>query len=91
MESNYIPIPKDFRRTVEALVSGRKSVHLNYVTDLRELLSATAIIKELRTKNQAEFAVLSTGEEIRLDHLVRVDNVLAPGYEGYDFGNSCAL
>ncbi len=91
MESNYIPIAEGFRRTVEALVSRRKSVHINYVTDLRELLSATAIIKELRNKNQADYAVLSNGEEIRLDRLVRVDNVLAPGYEGYDFGNSCAL
>ncbi len=91
MESNYIPVAGGFRQTVEALVSQRKSVHINYVTDLRELLSATAIIKALHTKNQAEFAVLSNGEEIRLDRLVRVAHVPAPGYEGYDFGNSCAL
>ncbi len=91
MESNYIPIPEDFHGTIEALVAGRKSVPIDYVTELRELLSATAIIKELRIKDQAEFAVLSNGEEIRLDRLVRVAHVQAPGYEGYDFGNSCAL
>lgn len=91
MESNYIPVAGSFRQTVEALVSQRKSVHINYVTHLRELLSATAIIKAVHTKNQAEFAVLSNGEEIRLDRIVRLDNTLAPGYEAYDFGNSCAL
>jgi len=91
METNYTPIANRFRRELATLIAQRKSVPIDYTTELRELLSTTAIIKELYTNDQAEYASLSNGEAIRLDRIVRANGIVAPGYEGYDFGNSCAL
>jgi Rho-binding antiterminator len=91
MESDYKPVESHFRQSIESLVAERKKVTFNYVTDLRELLTATGLAREVVSRNGADYLTLSTGEEIRLDRIVRVDNTLAPGYESYDFGNSCAL
>ena len=91
MESDYKPVANQFRQDVEALVAERKKVTLNYTTELRELLTTTGLVRELTNRDGADYLVLNTGEEIRLDRIVRLGNTLAPGYEGYDFGNSCAL
>ncbi len=91
MESDYKPVANHFRQAVESLVAERKKATLNYVTDLRELLTTTGLAREIVSRGGADYLTLSTGEEIRLDRIVRLDNTLAPGYESYDFGNSCAL
>ncbi len=91
MESDYKPVEKEFRQAVEALAARREKVNINYITDLRELLTTTGMIKELSVRDGAEYARLSTGEEIRLDRIVRLNDALAPGYGNYEFGNSCAL
>ncbi len=91
MESDYKPVEPHFRQSIESLVAERKKVTLNYLTDLRELLTATGLVREITHRNGADYLTLNTGEEIRLDRIVRADNTLAPGYEGYDFGNSCSL
>ena len=91
MESDYKPVAGDFRRAVESLVAERKKATLNYITDLRELLATTGLAREIVSRDGADYLTLSTGEEIRLDRIVRLDDTLAPGYENYDFGNSCAL
>jgi Rho-binding antiterminator len=91
MESNYKPVENRFRQAIESLVAARKKATFNYITDLRELLTTTGLAREVVSRNGADYLTLSTGEEIRLDRIVRVDNTLAPGYESYDFGNSCAL
>lgn len=91
MESDYKPVESHFRQSIESLVAERKKVTLNYITDLRELLTTTGLVREITRRNGADYLTLNTGEEIRLDRIVRVENTLAPGYEGYDFGNSCAL
>lgn len=91
MESDYKPVAGHFRQSMESLVAERKKATLNYLTELRELLTTTGLVREIIRRDGAEYASMSNGEEIRLDRIVRVDNTLAPGYEGYDFGNSCAL
>ena len=91
MESDYRPVESHFRGAMEALVAERKKVTFNYITDLRELLTTTGLVREITRRDGTEYVSLSNGEEIRLDRIVRVDNTLAPGYESYDFGNSCAL
>ncbi len=91
MESDYKPVASHFRQTIQSLVAERKKATFNYITDLRELLTTTGLAREVVSREGADFLTLSTGEEIRLDRIVRVDNTLAPGFENYDFGNSCAL
>jgi Rho-binding antiterminator len=91
MERDYKPVANHFRHLLENLIAERKKVTFNHITDLRELLTTTGLPREITSRNGVDYLTLSTGEEIRLDRIVRVGNTLAPGYESYDFGNSCAL
>lgn len=91
MEKEYKPIDSGLRQEIASLVAQKKAVTLNYITDLLELLSSTAIIKQVYTKDAAEYIELATGEDIRLDRIVRLNGAVSPAYSGYDFGNSCSL
>ena len=91
MESDYKLVTNHFRQAIEALITERKKVTLNYITNLRELLTTTGLMREITRRDGADYLTMNTGEEIRLDRIVRVDNNLATGYESYDFGNSCTL
>ncbi len=80
-----------FRREVARLAQEKQFVDIDYISDIRELLPKRAMIYEMFSRNEAEFIRLGSGEEIRLDKLVRINGMISPGYSDYDFGNSCAL
>ncbi len=90
MNALYTSIEVDFRGELELLIKQRKYVGLLYFTPLHELLSTTAILKELYTLNDDQYLRLSTGEEVRLDLLVSANERLAPGYDYFeDFTCDC--
>jgi Rho-binding antiterminator len=91
MKSNQTTIDNSFRAHIEALSAQKKYVGINYLTDINELLSVTAIIKGLPVKDGVEYAQLSNGEEIRLDKIVRADGKTSPDYPDYDFSYNCSL
>ena len=84
MEQAYRPIDSDFRRTLEQLIDEKPFIRIQYYSDIREFLNTTAMPKELIQKDRAEYLRLATGEEIRLDRLVRLGDNPAPGY-GADY------
>ena len=90
MNSLNTPIKEDFLSEVAMLIKQRKYIGLLYFTPLHELLSTTAILKELYTIKEVWNLRLSTGEEVRLDLLVSVNEQLAPGYNYFeDFTCDC--
>ncbi len=89
MTTQYKPVEEGFRGELETLIKQRKYVGLLYLTPLRELLTTTAILKELYTGQEAEYVRLSTGEEVRLDLLVSVNERQAPGYDYDDYTCDC--
>ncbi len=89
MNTPYAPVQEGFRAELEMLIKQRKYVGLLYLTPLRELLSTTAILKELYTGPEAQYVRLSTGEEVRLDWLVSVNERQAPGYDYDDYTCDC--
>lgn len=58
----------------------RPFIRIQYYSDIREFFTVTAVPKELFERNGEPYLRLATGEEIRLDRLVRVGNTPAPGY-----------
>lgn len=60
------------------------NVKLQYFTEIREFITVMAVVKNLYTKDGEEFLVLSTGDEIRLDRIVRIDEVTSPTYSHID-------
>lgn len=84
METTYKPIDCNFYDVLEAAATENRYVKIYYYTEIGEMLSAMAVVKNIYTKDKMEFLVLSTGEEIRLDRIVRIDDVPAPNYDSFD-------
>ncbi|PKV76010.1 hypothetical protein [Pontibacter ramchanderi] len=81
MASSYQPIDQAYHALLTSLVSKRAAVRLQFYSDIGEFLTLHATLKELMHRDGAEYLVLTTGEEIRLDRLVRIDDKPAPGYD----------
>jgi Rho-binding antiterminator len=91
VEKEYKLVDSAFRREVQKLAQEKQFVDIDYISDIKELLPKRAMIHEMFSRDEAEFIKLGSGEEIRLDKLVRINGKVSPGYPEYDFGNSCAL
>lgn len=89
METNTTAAPltdADFR----ALIPLNKYVRLDYFTDLREFIRTDGLTKRMVTIDGVDHLELATGEQIPLDHLIRIDGHLSPRYPGYDdYSCSC--
>lgn len=84
MENTYKPIDCGFHDHLEAAATLGKYVKLQYFTDIHEFMTAMAVIKDIVTKDKMEFLVLNTGEEIRLDRVVSIDEIISPEYPDMD-------
>jgi len=90
MPTDYQPIACGFYDELEAVPTRKKQVYLQYFNDLRQLCQGTTTIKTFVTRDGAEYAILASGEEIRLDHIIRIDDTPAPGFAEYpDFRCAC--
>lgn len=89
METPYQPITSEFRQQIDVLIDRKKYVGILYFSPLHELLSTTSIIKEISTLEGMPFMRLVTGEEIRLDQIINIDGIPAPGYDIEDFTCDC--
>ena len=85
----YKPINCDFHSVLEDLATRGAFSRIQYYSDINEFITAQAIIKDLYTKEKEEFMVLSNGDIIRLDRIVRVNDHAAPGYDEEYFKCDC--
>lgn len=81
MSSIYKPIDPTFHQELQKLVAKRAGTRIQFYTAIHEFMTLHATLKELITKDDAEYLVLTTGEEIRLDRIVRIGDRPAPGYD----------
>lgn len=90
MSPDYTPIDCHFYDELEAAAAQRRRVALQYFNDLRQLCLGSGIIDTLFIREKVEFMRLKSGEEIRLDHIIRLDDQPAPAYADYpDFSCGC--
>ncbi len=90
MATTYQPIACGFYDELEALATRKKQVYLQYFNDLRQLCQESAVLKTFFVRDHVEYAQLASGAEVRLDHIIRVDDLTAPGYADYpDFRCGC--
>jgi Rho-binding antiterminator len=85
----YQPVEQSFYQEIEQYREKRKYIGIHYFTELHEYISTTAIIKEIVSHDEAEYILLTTGEKVRLDWIVRLDGKPAPGYNISDFTCDC--
>ena len=85
----YQAIPADFQDEIREYLRRRKYIRIHYFNAYHEYISTTAIIKEFFDQQNGSYIRLSSGEEVRLDRLVRLDGKPAPGYDIEDFTCDC--
>ena len=76
--SNYIPIDCNFYDELEALATLREQAHIIYRNENEEETSVTDLIRDFYIRDKAEFMLLASGQSIRLDRLIRVNDKVVP-------------
>ncbi|MDQ2793257.1 MAG: Rho-binding antiterminator [Bacteroidota bacterium] len=90
MSPAYTPIDCHFYDRLEAAATQRRRVALQYFNDLRQLCLDSGVIDTFFIREKVEYLRLKSGEEIRLDHLICLDDTPAPLYADYpDFSGGC--
>ena len=90
LATDYQPIACDFYDVLEAAATRHQQVYLQYFNDLRELCQGPATIRTFVTRDHAEYAQLASGEEVRLDRIIRLDDTPAPAFASYpDYRCGC--
>jgi Rho-binding antiterminator len=88
--TDYQPIACGFYDVLEAAATRKQQVYLQYFNDLRQLCQESTILRTFTTREHVEYAVLASGEEVRLDNIIRLDDTAAPAYAEYpDFRCGC--
>jgi Rho-binding antiterminator len=82
--NTYKPVDTTYLAQINVFVRAKKAVRIQYFTDINEFITTVAIIKNTFEKEGATYMDLSSGEEVRLDRIVRIEDKPAPGYDtGY--------
>lgn len=89
IKENYEPVSENFHQKILDLIAKRKFIKVHYFNEYHEYISSTTILKEIITNARGDFALGNTGEEIRLDKIVRLEGQAAPGYSIEDFTCDC--
>lgn len=90
MDTSYQPIAPSFQHELQTAATQRRRVALQYFNDLRQLCLCSGVIDAFFASGDVESMRLKSGEEIRLDHIIRVDDTPAPAYADYpDFSCGC--
>lgn len=84
--SDYRPINCGFHEWLLHFATKAEAVELELVSDTGEIISRKAIVKDVFTKDSAEYVLLDTEEVFRLDFIRRLAGMEAPGYCGVDTG-----
>lgn len=79
MESLYIPISCSYYDRLEAWAVRREQVHIIFKQPEHDSeQQAEGIIADLFSKDKAEYLELRSGERIRLDYIISVNNIAVP-------------
>ncbi|MBF9254550.1 hypothetical protein I2I11_14695 [Pontibacter sp. 172403-2] len=81
MSHTYKPVAQEFRAMLAALAARKSYVRIQFFSDIHEFFTRNAIVKGLYFKGEEEYLELLTGEQVRLDRIVRVGDIPAPGYD----------
>lgn len=77
-QEKYIPIDCNFYDRIEAAIVQRRTVQLEYRDAQGHPLSVSTRLQDTQTRKGEEFLLLPSGEEIRMDRILRMDGVAVP-------------
>lgn len=73
-----------FEQYLEESILQKKYIKLQYFTDIQEFITTMTIIKEKVKNDNGSFISTTSGEEVPLDKIVRIDTIYAPKYAHID-------
>lgn len=73
MPAPYHPVSCEFHDVLEAHATTRRVVRIRFTGSGGVLLHREAVIQDVHSCGGAEYIVISTGETVRLDQIVAVD------------------
>ena len=85
----YHPVACSFYDELQKAAAQRIYSKIQFYTEIHEFMTVFAVIKDILTKKGEAFVSLNTGETIRLDRIVRINDTLAPGQNIDDFTCDC--
>ena len=77
-ENVYKPIDCGYYDTLEVLSMRRKECLIEFIDEHQQTQAVTSTIVDVFAKSGEEFLQLKSGQLIRLDHLLTVDNLPVP-------------
>lgn len=80
MPAKYKPISCHFYDELELLAIRQTSCPILYYNETNQQLATTDIIVDFKIINHAEFMLLKSGLQIRLDRIISVDGKELAGY-----------
>jgi Rho-binding antiterminator len=90
MNQPYLPINCGFHDILLEKATLKIYCKIQYFSEIDEFITLNAVIKDIYTKNKEEFMLLATGEIIRLDKIVSVNEFISPQYTDIqDFTCDC--
>ncbi|MCB0687094.1 MAG: hypothetical protein KDC53_11230 [Saprospiraceae bacterium] len=75
MEKDYIPISCSFYDHLEAWATLKEEVNITFKNELDEYRGISGIIMDFTIMNQAEYLILQSGLQIRLDRIIEINNL----------------
>ena len=78
--SKYHPISCEFHDVLEGLATSQKSSKIRFLDGEQAVVHRRAAITDVFARSGAEYLSLSTGETLRLDQIVAVDDARLADY-----------
>jgi len=82
--SDYRPINCGFHEWLLHFATKAQAVEMELVSEQGEIITRTGVIKDVFTKEGAEFVLLDSDEIFRLDYIRKLEGMEAPGACGVE-------
>jgi Rho-binding antiterminator len=80
MENKYQTVSCHFYDELEALAVKKVISHITYSENENEI-NVEDIIVDFKTKNKEEFLILKNGTQIRLDKIIKINEIKASNFK----------
>lgn len=75
---DYKPVNCLFYDQLTDLITLKKYSKIDYKNEYGEFLKTTAIPRDIITEDKKEYLVLNVGDKIRLDRIMKVNDIIPP-------------
>ncbi|WMJ75184.1 hypothetical protein RCC89_18735 [Cytophagaceae bacterium ABcell3] len=84
MNKNYVPVPQDFRNTIEDIKTKEIFSEIFYFDEHEVLHTSKGVIEGIASlQEEGDYLITNNKEKIRLDRIVKIEGVPGPALKSY--------